>query len=251
MDIHRYLLALAEKSPNTTAAGHFLVRFDPHDDALHLNCATPASAEAVTGDDIAALVEAFAVRRRTPRLEFLAEAAPELEGALVAHGFTVEGSLPLMTLSAASLRTLAVPSDIELIFPNSEDELFAFAGAQKAAFGASAPANAHDVRRLRRTLDGGGVALGARSRATRETVGGALYTAPLEGIAELAGIGVIDRERRRGIGAALCSRLSAEAFARGVRHPFLMAAHEADERIYARVGFVTVSRVVSVSRALG
>jgi ribosomal protein S18 acetylase RimI-like enzyme len=194
------------------------------------------------------LVEAFALHRRRPRLEFVPDAAPELEGALRASGFTIEGRLPLMTISHASLRALSVPADIELVFPTSDDELLAVASAQNAAFGASSPANAHDVHRLRRTLDQGGLVICAQDTATHEAVGGGLYTAPHEGTTELAMIGVVASQRRRGIAAAMTSRLSAEAFARGLHTPFLTAASETEELIYARAGFMTVSEVVHVSR---
>jgi GNAT superfamily N-acetyltransferase len=247
MDIHRYMRAVAERSPSTTTLGHFLVMFDPHDDNPYRNYAIPEAHAATTDENIATLIEAFAVHRRTPRLEYLADAAPELEGALLANGFTIEGRLPLMIISRASLRSLSVPPDIDLVFPASDDELLAVAAAQNAAFGGASAANIHDVQRLRRTLDRGGLVICARDAVTRKAVGGGLYTAPHDGTTELAMIGVVASQRRRGIAAALTSRLSAEAFTRGLCKPFLTAASEAEERIYARAGFVTVSHIVHVS----
>jgi GNAT superfamily N-acetyltransferase len=155
-----------------------------------------------------------------------------------------------MTISRTSLRSLSIPADIELVFPTSDEELLATAAAQKAAFGASSTADEHDVQRLRRTLDHGGLVICAQDAATRRAVGGGLYTAPQEGTTELAMIGVVASQRRRGIAAAMSSRLSAEAFTRGVHTPFLTAASEAEERIYARAGFVTVCRIVHIARGL-
>ena len=45
-------------------------------------------------------------------------------------------------------------------------------------------------------------------------------------------------------------RLLEEAFAAGVTLPFLMAAAEAEERIYARAGFTTIGEILHISRPL-
>ncbi|MGH8896101.1 MAG: hypothetical protein ACRDZ4_03540 [Egibacteraceae bacterium] len=51
---------------------------------------------------------------------------------------------------------------------------------------------------------------------------------------------------------ALCARLVREAFQAGVATPFLMAEHEAEQRVYARVGFIESGRsCTSRSRAPG
>jgi predicted GNAT family acetyltransferase len=53
--------------------------------------------------------------------------------------------------------------------------------------------------------------------------------------------------RRRGIAAAMASRLAKEAFAEGVGGVFLMARSEAEARIYARAGFALGSEVLHIS----
>jgi predicted GNAT family acetyltransferase len=53
--------------------------------------------------------------------------------------------------------------------------------------------------------------------------------------------------RRRGIAAAMTAWLAAAARAGGAATLYLMA-NEAEERIYARVGFVTGGRILHISR---
>jgi GNAT superfamily N-acetyltransferase len=62
-------------------------------------------------------------------------------------------------------------------------------------------------------------------------------TAVAEGVCELAGIGVRERFRRRGIAAALTAATAAEAFAAGAELCFLTPGDDGAERVYARAGF--------------
>jgi ribosomal protein S18 acetylase RimI-like enzyme len=250
MDIHHYLRAMAESKPGTIQVADFLVMLDPHDAGPYRNYAVPDVGANPRSEEIATLVEAFSRRQRRPRLEYVTDAAPALEGALLTHGFAVEGRLPLMTISTTALRELAPPSDVEVFLSASSADLFAVAAAQKVAYGELAPPTEHDVRRLQRTLERRGLVVGARSVATSKVVGGGLYSPPHAGAAEIAAIGVLPSHRRRGIAAAICAHLATEAFARGVKLLFLMAAHEA-ERVYARVGFVTGSWILHISLSSG
>ncbi len=70
---------------------------------------------------------------------------------------------------------------------------------------------------------------------------------PLDGITELAGVGVRVMFRRRGIAGALTTRLVREAIARGVTTVFLTPAHDAEERIYARAGFSRASEQLHIA----
>lgn len=46
----------------------------------------------------------------------------------------------------------------------------------------------------------------------------------------------------------LTTRLVQKAFAGGISVPFLMAAHEAEKRTYARAGFSVVGEILHISR---
>ena len=71
-----------------------------------------------------------------------------------------------------------------------------------------------------------------------------MFTAPLEGIAELGGVTTLERARKRGVGTALTSRVAGEAFARGVELLFLSTLTEEAGRIYERVGFRFATRML-------
>jgi ribosomal protein S18 acetylase RimI-like enzyme len=60
---------------------------------------------------------------------------------------------------------------------------------------------------------------------------------PVDGVTELAGIGVLPAFRRRGIAQALTNLLVDDALARGIHTVFLSAGDEATARVYQRVGF--------------
>jgi GNAT superfamily N-acetyltransferase len=77
-------------------------------------------------------------------------------------------------------------------------------------------------------LDGAPVAIGT-AIVTNATAG------PCVG---LFGIGVVERARRRGIGALVASWLLARAFARGVAFAHLSPTDDAAARLYAQLGFV-------------
>jgi len=245
--IQAYLRVLAGRRPEVARIGPFLATFDRHSDNLYRNYAIPDEQARPAPEEVRALIAAFVGRERTPRLEYLPAAAPAVAGALRAEGFTVEERLPLMTIVEGGLRALPSPAGIALGPPDSPDELLATATAQNVAYGGE-EATEHDVARLRSTLEAGGLVIRALDRGTRAVAGAGLYTAPIAGVTEIAAIGVLPAYRRRGIGGALCAHLAREARAAGIALPFLMAAGEAEERMYARAGFVTTSQVLFISR---
>ncbi len=249
LDAHlqAYLRVLAGRQREVAQVGPFLAAFDGHSDSLYRNYAIPDEDARPTATEVHALIAAFADRERTPRLEYLPGAAPAVEAALLNEGFTVEERLPVMTIAAGDLRNVSQPAGIACSPPDSPAELLATATTQNIAYGGEA-ATAHDTARLRSTIAAGGLVIRALDRATGAVAGAGLYTAPIAGVTEIAAIGVLPDYRRRGIGAALCLHLARAAFTAGIALPFLMAAGEAEERMYARVGFVTTSRVLFISR---
>ncbi|WP_425558899.1 GNAT family N-acetyltransferase [Kutzneria kofuensis] len=135
---------------------------------------------------------------------------------------------------------------VELVPADSDDTVFAMATALNLAYGEPPPTPA-DVASHASSRDRGGFALLARS-ATGEPIGGGFVTVPIDGVAELAGIGVVPTWRRRGIAAAITARLVLAARDLDVRVPFLMAADDHAARVYTRVGFRTTGRVLHISR---
>ncbi len=240
-DIERYLHATAERSANTRI-GPFLAGYDGSTANPNRNYATPIVSRRPTIDDVSALVAFYRAKNRLPRLEYVVP-ADAVERSLTDAAFVVDEGLPLMTATGDSLGQPDLPPGIDLRPARTEAELSAAAAIQNAAYG-EPRLDPADVRRLRHTVDAGGCVVAAVDAATGETVGAGLCTPPVGGVAQITSIGVAEGHRRRGIASAMSADLARRAFRAGAR-PFLDAAGDAEERIYARVGFATVGRLAS------
>jgi ribosomal protein S18 acetylase RimI-like enzyme len=212
-----------------------------------LNYAIPDDGATPTTGDVRALVRAYRRRRRTPRLEYIAWLAPAVEPALLADGFSVEGRLPLMTFGGAPRRR--PPAGIELVEPASDEDFRGVAAVQWKAYGESGDVPDAMGQVLSRALELGGLVVLARDVQTGEPVGGGSCTSPHEGATELTSIAVAEPYRRRGIAEAMTRWLARGMQERDNDLVFLMAAGEAEARIYERAGFETISDILHISRA--
>jgi ribosomal protein S18 acetylase RimI-like enzyme len=192
-------------------------------------------------------VERARGRGRKPRLEFLTLLAPAVEPVLRAEGFEVEGRLPLMLCERDELMVPLGVDDLELLVPSTDADFDGAALAQWEAYGGAGAPPARVARSLGRVTRTGGLVVLARKRTTGEPAGAGLVTAPSDGVAELTSVGVRTHFRRRGIAAAMTGWLAQHAFERGLERVFLMAAGEAEARIYERVGFSKTSDVLHIS----
>lgn len=245
--IQSYLRVAASHQRDTERIGSFRATFSRASDNPFLNYAIPDDNATPSPADVTALIVAYEQRSRKPRLEYVAQLAPAVEGALIDAGFCVEGYLPLMTCTPESAQSLPVPPGIELILPVSNADLLATISVQNEAYGAPPP-DSSAIAQLRNSLEAGGIAVLARMTETGEPVGAGVCSIPSNQTTEIAGIGVRAAFRRRGVAGALTTRLVQEAFAVGISVPFLMAAHEAEKRIYARAGFSVVGEILHISR---
>lgn len=245
--IQSYLRFAASNQRDTEQIGSFLATFSVHSDNPFLNYAIPDDNAIPSSTNVAALITAYKQRSRIPRLEYITQLAPSVEGALLAAGFTVEGRLPLLTCISGSQQNLPVPQGIELIIPVTDTDLLATIAAQNEAYGESAPT--HDaVTRIKASTAAGQIVVLARVASTGEAVGAGVCTVPHNGMTEIAAIGVRAPFRRRGVAGALTTRLASEAFNKGVSVAFLMAAHEAEERIYIKAGFSKIGEILHISK---
>lgn len=244
--IQDYMLASASKGREVVQAGPFTVTISAHDPLVYINYAIPAAGADPTPDDIAALEAAFTSRSRTPRLEYLPGLAPLVEPALVAAGFTVTDRLPLMECPPGADIDQPLPDGIELVTPTTDDELRDMITAQHEAFGEPPPSEEHiakaltrsdDIHLLARTLDG-------------EPAGGGAAVAVRDGISEVAGIAVRPKFERRGIGGALTLHLTRAAHAAGAGLVYLTPAGDAQERVYARVGYRRTDSVLFLTKEI-
>lgn len=223
--------------------GHFSILFSPGDRSLHANYAMPADALRPTVADIAALEDAFRTRKRTPRLEYVPAAAPEVEAALLAAGFEVEMRPPLMTCRAGGAAS-PVPESFCLALVEAPEHLAQAVAVAAEAFGGEAA----DALWLMTAVARGGQVLLAHDLATGQAAGTGALLRPLGGVTEVVGIGVRPPFRRRGLAQAMTASLADAAFEAGCVLAFLSAAGEAQSEIYARAGFPRRASMLFISK---
>ncbi|MEU7852355.1 GNAT family N-acetyltransferase [Nonomuraea sp. NPDC049141] len=242
--VHAYLRSVA--GARAHRAGPFVIRFDEHDDALPFNYAVPDDHSAPTADEVAALVAVFRERARTPRLEYLPQAAPKVEDALLVAGFTEEGRYPVLVCSPDEAVDAPVDSAVRVVLVTDEAGLWRVARVMNETFEAP-EANEHDVARLRRVLNGGGLVAAAVDTITGEVLGAGQIGSPHQGVAEVAGIAVRASHRRRGIAGAVTALLTRAGTDAGITMPFLTPADDGAARVYARVGYRKVGEALHIS----
>jgi N-acetylglutamate synthase-like GNAT family acetyltransferase len=243
--IQAALRSAASRHREIRHPGPFLVTVTRENENPYLNYAIPEDGAIPTPEDVAQLVAAFLELGRRPRLEYIPNLAPAVEPSLTSIGFEVESRTPLMVLPRVV--AVPIPSGIELVEPKSDEEVRELMTSLNEAFGMGEAPTEEDVARQRSQFADGLTAILARDTASGEPVGGGYVVAPEGGIAEVAGIGVREAYRCRGIGAAITGRLTALALERGTELPFLMAATEREAKIYAQAGFETVGEVLHIS----
>lgn len=228
--------------------GPFVAAFDPHTADIWRNYAVPDHDAAPSRHDVAALIALFEQHDRIPRLEYVPTAAPEVEPALTAAGFTVEGRTPVMVSTPEVVLTPREPEGITLELATDDTQLLEAAVVQHDAYLNPEPPGPHDVDRLRATVARGGLVGMARDVASGIVVGTGLVdrTGPDDTIGELAAVGVSTPFRRRGVASAVTVHLARAAHAHGMRLVWL-EAHEDEQQLYARAGFVTAGEKLWIS----
>ena len=241
--IHAYLRASAAR--RAQRLGPFLLLLDQHDPGRYFNYAVPDDDLEPTPQDVADLVTAFRARSRIPRLEYLPTVCPALESALVTAGFAVENRVPVLTCPPEQA-SACEPAGITVLLATTEDELRQAAEVQAEAYGQSTVTN-HDVARLRRIVDSGGLVALAFDTTTRSAVGAGQLGPHLGGVSELAAVGVRTADRRRGVATAVSAALTRAAPSVGITTPFLMTLGDAEERVYWRVGYRRAAEMLHIS----
>jgi ribosomal protein S18 acetylase RimI-like enzyme len=244
--IEAYLRAAGSIGRLTEQVGPFFATLTESTDNPYLSYAIPDDGARPTPQDVVDLVAFYRSRGRRPRLEYVAGLAPYVEPTLVAGGFDVEGRLPLMAASATTIGRSSPPG-IEVVVPRTKEDVEGLVTVLADAYGDPVPTTS-DVERRRDAIATGAIALVARDTSRGVVVGGGSCSRIIDGLTEVAGIGVSPEYRRRGIARALAERLAARAIECGATTPFLMAAHEAEARIYRRAGFSQVGVVLHLSQ---
>jgi GNAT superfamily N-acetyltransferase len=249
--IQQYLRGAAARERDVERVGPFLATFDVRDANPYLSYAIPDDGAVPTADDVAGLLDIYMRRDRLPRLEYLPSVAPAVERALLDGGFVVEALLPGMVCLPSDLAAIDAPEGIAIAVPDADADWHGMTAAQHAAFGVGEPDDdPEDPVRGRARLAGGGVTLIARDTGSGAIVGGGVATVPADGVTEIAGIGVLESHRRRGIAGAITAELTRRAFAAGVEVAWLTPGDEGAHRVYARAGYVDATTILHVSASL-
>jgi GNAT superfamily N-acetyltransferase len=228
--------------------GPFLATFAPDSASPFLNYAIPDDGAQPSRSDVDDLTSAYVRRELLPRVEFMAETAPEAEQALLAAGWSVERRIPVMLCPPGSATPVPAPAGVELVVPGTEDEVRAMLAAQYEAFGEPPQVPDSEVAKTLDRLRTGGFAVLARDAATGEPAGSGVAEVISGGTTEVAGIGVRASYRKRGIGAALTAFLTAAVHDAGARTVFLTPAGVPEQRLYARVGYTPTGDMLHLSR---
>jgi ribosomal protein S18 acetylase RimI-like enzyme len=245
--IQHYLRVVAPIGREHEQVGPFLATFTPHSDNPYLNYALPDEGAEPNDDQVAALVDAYARRRRRPRLEYIPSCAPAVEPRLLAVAFVIEGRLPVMVTDTRHLGSGPDPQGFDLRFPTTDDELYNMALVQADAFDDPEVPSRDVVARRRAALADGALAVIAVERTSGAVVGAGSCAPVRDGLTEVAAIGVSAVCRRRGIGGALARHLGREAISGGADVPWLMAAGDGERRIYERAGYRAIGEILHIS----
>ena len=244
--VSTYFHAKSMARDNPLRMPPFSLLLDDKSSNRYRNYAVPDNGATVSQEIIAELVATFESHDRIPRLEYLPALAPKLERELVAVGFTREAELAMLCCTSDTYKPPSPPIGTTCELAVSAGDLFDAADVQNAAYG-EGPATVTDVDRLRSMITFGGLVAVAR-RADGLPVGSCLVAAPIDGIAEIAAVGVLENERGKGVGGAVSGFLTHQALQRGIDLPFLMAAHQAEVRMYQRIGFVVFGAMLHIAR---
>ncbi|MEP7190692.1 MAG: GNAT family N-acetyltransferase [Roseiflexaceae bacterium] len=233
--------AVSARSRTIIDCGPFRALLDPSTDMIWVNYAVPVGAIDDAQVTIAALAElrrAVAQHQRRPRFEFNTLPWPKLPSLLESAGFELQDRHPLMVCTPHTFRRFAAP-DVAVRFLGGDDPTPTLAAAmalQSESFGGPPElALADEVKRLREQLRVGSLCY---AFATLNGMpAGAGSTAPIDGVAELAGVATTPALRRRGVAATLTSFLAEQLFAAGGTLAWLSAGDAAAQAVYERVGF--------------
>jgi ribosomal protein S18 acetylase RimI-like enzyme len=235
---------LRTRAWNGAQVGPFSILFSASNPSPFANYAIPVDDARPTPAEVAALEAAFLARERRPRLEYVPAAAPGVEAALLAAGFTVEMRPPLMTRRATTPAQQPEPKGFDLRFVETAENLADAARVGAEAFGGGDA----DAQWLMKVVARGGRVLVAYDRETGEAAGAGAFIPPIGDVTEVVGIGVRPAFRRRGLAQAITSMLAEAAFAGGCSLTFLSAAGEAQASIYGRARFVLQSPMLFISK---
>ncbi|WP_406639513.1 GNAT family N-acetyltransferase [Amycolatopsis sp. WGS_07] len=238
--LQAYVRATAPLGRDTERIGPFLATFAQDSSHPMENYAIPDDGAQPSSADIARLISAYQQRNLLPRLEFFTEAAPAVEAALVAEGFTLERRVPVMTCGPEDRVDCVVPEHFQLREPSSDDEFRRLRSVQNVAFGEPPEVSDGDVERNREHLT-------VLAEHGETIVGGGIALDIVSGTTEIVGIAVSTEHRGQGLAAAITAHLTRLAHERGARTAFLTPGDVGIGTVYRRVGYRVAGECVHLS----
>jgi ribosomal protein S18 acetylase RimI-like enzyme len=244
-NVQSFAVANLRRRPVVLETRSFVAGFDPSTTSPYINYATPVPGAEPTGQDVAALIEAFRERGLKPRLEFAPDAAPAVEPALRAAGLTTEEVHEYLVCTPATLtmpRITGAPGPIAdgvvpvVETPSGDEDYASIDAALSEAFAGEFASSPQGAARLRRTQENGGAVRFVRA-SDGSCAGGASCSAPAVGTSELSGVGTRPAYRRCGIAAAVTAALTEAMFAQGAQSVWLEYSGEGSRRVYERIGY--------------
>ena len=154
--IAAHMRASAGRTPGGRV-GPFIVGLDPHSDDPMRNYAVPEHGACPDVGDTTALIAFFRRSQRIPRLEYIEDSAPRAWPALAAAGFTIERRTPVMIATPGTRLTPRSPAGTTLRQTISDEDLTAAATVQHDAYQMPCPPGPHDIARLTRLTQRGGL----------------------------------------------------------------------------------------------
>jgi len=245
--IAAYMRASAGRKPGGRV-GPFTAGLDPHSDDPMRNYAVPDDAACPEAGDVEALAAFFRRHQRIPRLEYIEDSAPRVWPALAAAGFALERRIPVMIATPGTRLTPRSPAGISVRQAVGDDDLAAAVTVQHQAYQVPDPPGPHDMARMTRLIQRGGIVSIAVDGASGTVTGTGLVDVAVDGpaVGELAAVGVLTAFRRRGIASAVSAHLARTAHAQGISLVFLEAEPE-EEQIYRRTGFTDATTKIWAS----
>ena len=140
------------------------------------------------------------------------------------------------------------PARVTIRQATSDADLAAAATVQDHAYQMPSPPGPHDIARLTRLTQRGGLVAIAIDEASSTVTGTGLtdVAGDRPAVGELAAVGVLTAFRRRGIASALSAHLARTAHSQGISLVFLEAEPE-EEQIYRRTGFTDATTKIWAS----
>jgi ribosomal protein S18 acetylase RimI-like enzyme len=225
----------------------FTLYFNPTVTDPKEGIAIPDEAQTYSPEDINRMCAAFVERGRLPCVQYLDAFAPGLTISLQlgVPNFEETMRLPAMYCTVGMLAHPLIVPKLSIQMSSSEsplDEVKDGWNVNSRGFDKDAiPATDAVAEAFRQTL--------VTSRAfvaylKGEPAAAGMFSEIRDSITELVGITTLPEYRRLGIGAALTANITRAAFDSGVEVAFLIAANPEAERVYERLGFRKVAKLL-------